>query len=226
MREYEIENYGSADFAEAPQILNGEFRRERSLMPFDYLDKRAKDFNWEIYGERPDEAVQFSNAFIVNFPEFQKKGLGFYIYSDTKGSGKTLLSCCLANEIMNRFDISVKFISILDYLDLTKKGYNSTAGKEEIESIKKAGILIIDDMGVEVNKDWVSSTLYQMINYRCSGKLITIITSNHSIENLDTDERIKSRISDMCMPLHLPEVPVRNIMARKRNEEFIKSILS
>lgn len=41
----------------------------------------------------------------------------------------------VANEVMRRYDVNVKFTSILEYLDLTKKGYNSMADKEEKDGI-------------------------------------------------------------------------------------------
>ena len=79
---------------------------------------------WGLYGDDDQDAElgrKWSNAFILNFRKFRRDGKGFFVYSKTKGSGKTFLSICLANEVMWRYDVNVKFISILDYLDLTKK---------------------------------------------------------------------------------------------------------
>jgi len=197
------------------------------MIPFDSLDKTAKDFEWNIYGDHDSDAEmgrKISNAFIVNFHKFHGAGKGLYIYGGTKGSGKTYLSFCLANEIMNRYDVNVKFISVLDYLDLTKKGYNM-ADKEEKDSILKATVLILDDIGVEVSREWVNTTLYQLINYRYSNKLITIITSNYPVEQLKVDDRLKSRIDEMCLPLHIPEVSIRALKTDKENSEFMHEVL-
>lgn len=223
---YDIEKYGDVSFIESSMTGGGEFRRARSLMPFDFLDKTGKDFNWNLYESDDTEVIhKIANAFVINFPKFKEEGKGLYIYSGTKGSGKTMLSCCLINEVIRKHDVNVKFISILDFLDLTKKGYTSISDREEIDSLKKACILVLDDIGIEVSKDWVNTTLYQLINYRYSSKLITIFTSNMPIENLKIDDRIKDRINAMTLKIHLPEVSIRWRQTEERNNEFIKKVL-
>ncbi|MDE5589044.1 MAG: ATP-binding protein [Acetatifactor sp.] len=198
------------------------------MIPFDFLDKTAKDFDWNIYGDHNADVEtgrELANAFVLNFHKWRQKGKGLYIYSSTKGTGKTYLSFCPANEVMNRYGVNVKFISVLDYLDLTKKSYNSMTDKEEKDSITKATVLILDDIGVEINREWINTTLYQMINYRYLNKLITIITSNYPVEQLKADDRFKSRIDEMCLPLHIPEISVRAMKTDKENREFIHEIL-
>lgn len=226
LNEYDIENYGPAVYAINPLYSGGSFRRIHSMMPFEYINKNANDFKWDIYGDSvPEQTKKVVNAFIIHYKKFEKEGMGLYIYSNAKGSGKTLLSCCLLNEVINRYDVSAKFINILDYLELTKKGYSSPTDKEEVNSIMHTRILILDDLGVEVSKDWINTTLYNLINFRYSNKLITIITSNASIEKLKMDERIKERITEKCIPIHMPEVSIRTQKAKEKNAEFLKSVM-
>lgn len=174
--EYDIQEYGEVVFSDDPKAQNGKFRSARSMIPFEHLDKRAKDFDWALYGDNPDveKGRKMANAFVLNFQKFRQAGKGLYLHSNTKGTGKTYLSYCLANEVMVRYDVNVKFTSVLEYLDLTKKGYSSMADKEEKDGIIRATVLIMDDIGVEVSKEWVNTTLYQLINYRYDNKLITI----------------------------------------------------
>lgn len=54
-----------------------------------------------------------NNNTINNNTTFRKQGRGLYIYSNTKGSGKTLLACCLANEVLKKQDVSVKFTTVI-----------------------------------------------------------------------------------------------------------------
>lgn len=225
--EYDVQDYGETVFSKEPVSENGKFRSARSMIPFEQLEKRAKDFDWILYGDdNPDteKGRRMANAFVLNFQKFRRDGKGLYIHSVTKGTGKTYLSYCLANEVMARYDVNVKFTSVLEYLDLTKKGYSSAADKEEKDSILKASVLILNDIGVEVSKEWVNTTLYQLINYRYSNKLITIITSNYPIEQLKVDDRIKDRINSMCLPLHIPEVSIRAMETDRENSNFIKEV--
>lgn len=226
LNEYEIENYGHAVYAINPLYSGGSFRRVHSMMPFEYINKNANDFKWDIYGDSvPEQTKKVVNAFIINYKKFEREGMGLYIYSNVKGSGKTLLSCCLINEVINRYDVSAKFINILDYLELTKKGYSSPTDKEEKDGIMHTRILVLDDLGVEVSKDWVNTTLYNLINFRYSNKLMTIITSNESIEKLKMNETIKERIIEKCIPIHMPEVSIRTQKAKEKNAEFLKSVM-
>ena len=68
------------------------------------------------------------------------------------------------------------------------------------------------------------TTLYQLINYRYANKLITILTSNYPIEQLGVDDRIKDRINFMCLPLHIPEVPIRSMETDRENSKFIEEV--
>lgn len=226
LNEYDIENYGPAVYAINPLYSGGSFRRVHSMMPFEYINKNANDFKWDIYGNSvPEQTKKVVNAFIINYRKFEKEGKGLYIYSNAKGSGKTLLACCLINEVINRYDVSAKFINILDYLELTKKGYFGQTDKEEKDSIMHTRILVLDDLGTEVSKDWINTTLYNLINFRYSNNLMTIITSNESIEKLKMDERIKERIIEKCIPIHMPEISIRTKMAKEKNAEFLKTVI-
>lgn len=222
---YEVENYGPADFVENIQVGNGQFRRERSLMPFQYLDRRADSFKWELYGQQVGEIKGITNAFVFNFHMWRKEGKGLYIFSGTKGSGKTLLACCLANELMERLDICVKFVSIPELLEMTKDSYKDYSKREDLDGIRMAELLIIDDIGVEMKKEWVDSVLFRLIDWRYTGKRVTIFTSNIDIDSLKLDDRIIDRIFDMCIPLHLPEVSVRRKLAEEKNNFFTRDAM-
>ena len=73
-----------------------------------------------------------------------------------KGSGKTLLACCLANGLADREPISVKFISAPDFVELSKRSGNN----DDLESIYNAGVLVLDDIGSETMKDWINTFFF------------------------------------------------------------------
>ena len=194
-------------------------------MPKEYMSKTANDFKWNFYNQETGEAKAMINKFICNFPQFQKSGYGLYIYSDTKGSGKTLLSCCIANEILKKRDISVKFISVSEYVELTKSG-NSDNVRERINSILDAGLLIFDEIGaIEESRDWISNTIFRLVDYRYTHILPTIYTSNIEIDKLKCDERAKDRIFELSYKIHMPEESIRRLRAEKRRSKFIEQII-
>ena len=58
--------------------------------------------------------IDKSNNYSVHFEEFWKA----YPRKNTKGSGKTMLACCIVNEVLKEFDIPVNFISMPEYIEL------------------------------------------------------------------------------------------------------------
>ena len=223
---YNVKDYGFAEYIENIEINNSSFRRARSMMPFNYLDAKPSSFDWYAYGVDVSEAKRYANAFILNFDMFAREGKGLYIHSNTKGSGKTLLACCLANGIIEKRDICVKFISVPELLEMTKKKYKGLDNQEELDGIRKAELLIIDDIGTEMKKEWVDTELFRLIDWRYSNKRVTIFTSNVEIEELNLDGRIIDRIYAMCIPVKLPEISIRKKKADVKKNIFITKIES
>ena len=223
---YDVEVYGVVEFVENIEQSNGDFRRNHSLLPQNYIDARMYKFRWNMYGEDVEEQKLIVNTFLANFTGFQEEGKGLYIYSQTKGSGKTMLSCCLANEVMEHHDITVKFISVVDFIERTKDSFNDYAVKRELDQIIGARLLIIDDIGAETRKEWIDSILFKIIDSRYSNKRVTIFTSNIEREKLKLNDRIKDRILDMTILLSLPEKPIRQQFANTKNKEFLQRMIN
>jgi len=90
-----------------------EFRKVRAMMPFEFVNAVAKDFIWSKYKTDIVAAKDMVNRYIMFYQQFKDSGMGLYIYSGTKGSGKTMLSCCILNEISKRHAGSVSLLIFL-----------------------------------------------------------------------------------------------------------------
>lgn len=200
-------------------------RRSRSGMPFEYAYFTGKSIDWGKYGnEDISKQKKIVNAFVINFKAFQREGRGLYFYSDTKGSGKTMIACAVANEILKTHDISVKFINVTDYIELVKA--KDEANRERIQSILEAGLLVLDDVGAQVeNKEWITTALFRLIDRRYTNHYPTIFTSNVRMEDLKTDSRIADRIYAVSVPVIMPEVNVRRQIADRHTKEFMINIM-
>lgn len=199
-----------------------EFRRVRAMMPFEFMDKTGKDFLWSHYSADISRARNLVNQYILKFEHFQKKGLGLYISSGTKGSGKTMLSCCVINEIADRYAIPVKFVNMLDLLEMTKKSFKGDG--KEIDALHQAGLLVLDDIGAQMSKEWVDSVLYRLVNDRYINRKPTIYTSNIPIDSLKMDDRIADRIESTTYPLALPEESIRRAMRQQEKDRMLEEI--
>lgn len=178
-----------------------------AMIPEEYRNKSGRDFDWNVYGKDVGKIKETVTRFVTDFETFKDRGMGLYIYSKTKGSGKTMLACCLLNEISNRYPGMVKFVNALDLLEMTKKGFSND--NEELDVLYMCRVLVIDDIGVQLSKEWVDTVFYRLINDRYNTKKVTIYTSNIALDALKMDDRIVDRIESTCYELHLPEVPVR-----------------
>lgn len=225
---YEDIGYSTqAIFLDDGTILDSRFdeRRSRSGMPLEYVYCTGKSIDWGKYGsEDITPQKNIVNAFVINFAMFQREGRGLYFYSDTKGSGKTMIACAVANEILKTHDISVKFTSVTDYIELVKAKDDASRGN--VKAILEAGLLILDDVGAQVeNKDWITTALFRLIDRRYTNHYPTIFTSNVRMEDLKTDPRISDRIYSVSVPVIMPEVNVRRQIADRHTKEFIKNIM-
>ncbi|MDE6233828.1 MAG: ATP-binding protein [Lachnospiraceae bacterium] len=221
---YDIEGYGYAETVENMSVESGEYRRSRSLIPKKYAGVRGYQFDWGLYKTDVTKEKNLTNSFTVMYQYFAESGKGLYIYSSTKGSGKTMLACCLGNEIVERYNTSLKFVTVLDLLEMAKRGYNGQESKKRMDELYFSGILIIDDLGTEMKKDWIDSVLFHLVDYRYTNRKVTIFTSNIEIDSLKLDERIINRINEMCIPLHIPEKSIRSMNMESERRKFLSDI--
>ena len=129
---------------------------------------------------------------------FEKKG-GNLIFTGSTGVGKTFLTNCIAKALIDQYQ-SVIYLSSNDLFDVFSKNKFHHDTEEEMKDmyqyILDCDLLIIDDLGTELNNTFVSSQLFYCINERLLRKKSTIISTNLSMTMLrDTySDRISSRI--------------------------------
>lgn len=134
-----------------------------------------------------------------------------------------MLSCCILNEISNRYPVSVKFINSMDLLEMTKQEYKGEK-QEELRPLYTCKVLVIDDIGVQMSKDWINTVFYHLINTRYTKRLVTVYTSNVASDSLKMDDRIIDRIESTTYLVELPEVPVRQMKQEKEKEKIFDEI--
>ena len=158
--------------------------------------------------------------YLENLEENIESGKGVYFWSNTKGSGKTMLSAAIANELINKYQKSVKFATSLDILDEIRATYDPHSEVSEsklLNDLYNAEFLVIDDFGTERATDWVGEKFYQIVNNRYINNKVTFYTSNCNLQTLKYDDRITNRIMEKSYLVHFPEESVREYKARTEN---------
>lgn len=216
---YDIEGYGRAEYVDFNPDLS-DLRRSRSWMPTNYVYQHLDGFRWEYYAEDTKKLQELTDLFVAGYQEWRKQGRGLYIWSQAKGSGKTMLACCLANEVIDKFSAVVKFINATDFVKLI-----ASKDSESIKALYNCGLMIFDDIGAEDSKkDWILENVYRLINHRYSNNLPTIFTSNNSYYQTHKDDRIHSRIFGASIELRLPDSNIREAMSLKTQNTFLSEL--
>jgi DNA replication protein DnaC len=91
----------------------------------------------------------------------------------------------------------VLFIVVPDLLDYLRATFGPTSlarYDERFEEVRSVPLLILDDLGTQSSTAWAQEKLFQILNYRYNARLPTVLTTNHSLEEIDL--RLRSRMVD------------------------------
>ncbi len=133
-------------------------------------------------------------SFIRSFED--KPGQNLLITGHS-GVGKTFLSTCIAGELIRAGKTVVYLTAYRLFEQLADQAFHREArGEDILTKIREADLLIIDDLGTELNNAFVSSRLFLCINERILSKKSTIINTNFSLKEISKtySERIFSRL--------------------------------
>lgn len=186
-------------------------------------DRTLNSFNWNIYtGFDLTKQKQIVYKFVEHFIDFESEGMGLFLTSKTRGSGKTFLASCIGGELVNRYEVSTMFVNASDLLDISQRK-NDT--EDPIEKMISCRVLILDDLGQKnTGREWLSDVLFRIVDKRYQKKRIMIVTSNYPLRELDFDDRIIDRLYAMSCPVNLPEYRVRSQDANNRRNAILKRL--
>ena len=121
------------------------------------------------------------------------------LFPGSTGVGKTFLTNCIARELMDDFH-SVIYLTASDLFDVFSRNKfdydNAEDMKDMYRFILDCDLLIIDDLGTELNNSFTSSQLFYCINERMNMSRSTIISTNLTLARLRDSytDRVTSRI--------------------------------
>ncbi len=144
-------------------------------------------------------------AFAGGFPDSGRN----ILFTGSTGVGKSFLTNCIAKALMDRY-VSVIYLPSDELFGLLSRSRFGRDGQDEAEEtgtdILDCDMLIIDDLGTEMNNTFVSSQLFCVINERINRGKGTIISTNLSVDLLRDaySDRVTSRLMSnyMMIPLY------------------------
>lgn len=234
-RKYE-DNKRKGDFARGCQCQS--LRKEKSLIlqsnvPVDFQNVKVSFYDPALFSSEKDKqiAVNAKHIAIEYVKEFKSKelqGKGLYLYSKTKGCGKTHLSASIMNALIKKYKVSALYMTSVELLNRVKETFNSNekGSAEQIKSeLKKMEFVVLDDFAAEKSSEWTEEFFTDILNHRMIHNKMTIFTSNIPIEQLDhhyKNGRISSRVAKMAIQVEMPAEDIRKKQAATENKKVLE----
>lgn len=160
-----------------------------------YLKKTLKDY------EATEDWQQYNKLKALNFMKDHTNDNTWFMCIGTSGSGKTLLCSIIANHLLYKAGRFVTYLTWTDFISRLKRDVMSDQAYEVsiyLEEIKNVEVLFLDELIKKYNETDLKY-LIEIINYRYTNDLKTIITSEKVLDELlDIDEATFSRAVEKC----------------------------
>lgn len=116
------------------------------------------------------------------------------------GLGKTHLSLAIAGEVVKN-GFTVIYVSAPDLFRKLQNEYygRGEAGVDTMDLLQRADLLILDDLGAEIENQFAASALYNIINSRLNCHKPSIINTNLTLKEIE--KRYSDRVASRLMTL-------------------------
>lgn len=148
-----------------------------------------------------EAAHHMAATYAKDLKENIKSGGGLLIFGDP-GNGKSHLAAAITRAALaaNYTAVFERVPRLLSKIRATYRD-NSPVGEAEImRALTQADLLVLDDAGAEKWTEWTEPTLYTIIDERYSYCKPLIITTNSTLDELESKigDRAMDRVLEMC----------------------------
>jgi DNA replication protein DnaC len=161
-----------------------------------HSDQTFERFNLRTRELPRGQADNLNRAFEMA-REFAEEPADWLVFNSVAyGNGKTHLAAAIANSVADQGE-PVLFVVVPDLLDHLRASFNPSSGirlDKRFDEVKKAPLLVLDDLGTESATAWAREKLYQLFNYRYAARLPTVITTATPVDEIDP--RLATRMLD------------------------------
>ena len=153
-------------------------------MPKDVMEAKLQNIDM-LFDDSRVKVVRAAKDFLNVVDETGKlPERGLYIYGPF-GIGKSYILGALANELAIR-KIRTVAVYVPEFLREMKQSIQDHSMNEKIDFVKKAQVLMLDDIGAETMSAWTrDEVLGTILQYRMAEKLPTFFTSNFNLDELE-----------------------------------------
>ena len=190
------------------KLYKEEQRRELSRL-LDLQGERFEAFQLRYYDDHADPDTGMSPRqhmrAVLNicrgYAESFGPGSGSLFLTGAPGLGKTFLSACIASVVSEKgfsvvYDTAVNVVSYFEEARFGRRGEPEEA-EADVKRCLRCDLLILDDLGAEMNTNFTVSAIYELLNTRLREGRSTVVSSNLSAEEISRrySPQIASRLA-------------------------------
>ncbi|WP_242362661.1 primosomal protein DnaI [Limosilactobacillus antri] len=187
-------NSGQIDVTYVPtqQLLERERQRHiqrlvRSINMPKFIQNASLD-NFYIDEQHQTATRMAALKAAINFTDHYDAGHflpGLYLYGNF-GVGKTYLLGAIANELAKQKGVATTMLHFPSFAVEMRNSIKKNNTSEKLEAVKKAPVLMLDDIGADAMSKWVRDDVLGIIlEYRMQEELPTFFSSNFSMAELE-----------------------------------------
>ena len=180
------EGYADVSYEETPELIEAQkqaaINKRLQLINLPSTLKEASLAKVDLDDRGRFGAFEELANFVASYPQARK---GISLYGDF-GVGKSYMMAALAHDLSEKRQASSTLLHFPSFVIDVKNAINTGQVKEMLDQVKKAEILILDDIGAEQMSPWVRDEVLQVIlQHRMQEILPTFFTSNFNFEDLE-----------------------------------------
>ncbi|MDY6064721.1 MAG: ATP-binding protein [Finegoldia sp.] len=197
------------------RALMTKIAREKSSLNEQMKSENFENFDPDVYDDDKLDSGYSQRDYMDKLRKYLEKYAKNYepadkslIFYGDVGLGKTYLMTSIAKEIIDKgysvvYHSAPQLAKILFKIRYNNFNVDPSEYSELEDMTYNCDVLMIDDLGTELNNDTNSSNLFDLINDRIQAKKTTIISTNIDISDIENvyDKRIASRIRGEFEPI-------------------------
>ncbi|OUR99254.1 hypothetical protein A9Q81_11820 [Gammaproteobacteria bacterium 42_54_T18] len=139
--------------------------------------------NYRVESKAQQSALDICREFADNFSAYRRSG-GTLVLAGTPGTGKTHLSCSIANQIIQQ-DYTAVFITVVEMVRKIHSTYGTSEGEQEvIDRFSNVDFLILDEVGKQSGSLSEQNLVSEVIANRVNHHRPNVLLSNLELEKM------------------------------------------
>ena len=195
-----------------------EIRRMRRTA---FQDTVMYDWTFANDDKQNPQISKVCQNYVDHFSTMKEKGRGLLLYGSV-GTGKTYMSACIANELIDRGHPCL----VTSFSRLVNTIQGMYDGKQDyIDGLSRFDLLVIDDLASERDTEYMGEVIQNIVDARYRSGLPMIVTTNLTKDDLIHPEdlrkqRIYSRLFEMCVPVEVKGKDRRKMILINEHEDM------